>query len=154
LKGNSFTASVELGQNFALGTNGWAIEPQAQLTYQKLSFNNQTDADDFAVRLGSPDQWVGRIGGKLSKDVAVENVERLQLYGKLNLIHGFSGGDKVFLGDDFHIGKFGTNVEAGVGLNLDMTKNASFYGDASYQGRIGKGGTNGLSLNGGLRFQF
>jgi len=154
LKGNSLTASVEVGQNFALGTEGWAFEPQAQLTYQRLSFDNQTDPDDFAVTLGSPEQWVGRIGGKLSKDLAVESIERLQLYGKLNLIHGFGDGDKVFLGDDFRIGKFGTNIEAGLGLNLDMTKNASLYGDVSYQGRIGKGGTNGLSLNGGLRFQF
>jgi len=153
LKGNSFTASVEVGHNFALA-NGWAIEPQAQLTYQRLSFDNQYDIDDFAVVLGSPDQWVGRIGGRVSKDVAVESVERLQLYGKLNLIHGFGSGDRVFLGDDFHIGKFGTNIEAGVGLSLDMTKNASLYGDVSYQSRIGKGGSNGLSLNGGLRFQF
>jgi len=136
LKGNSFTASVEMGKNFAIGSDGWSIEPQAQLTYQRLSFDRAHDVDDFAIVLGSPDQWIGRIGGKLSKEVAVENIERLVLYGKLNLIHGFGDGDRVFLGD------------------LEMTKNAALYGDVTYQGRIGDGGSNGFSLNGGLRFQF
>jgi len=154
LKGNSFTASIEAGQSFALGSDGWSIEPQAQLIYQRLSFDRAHDIDDFAIVLGSPDQWVGRLGGKLSKELAVENMERFIVYGKLNLIHGFSGGDRVFLGDNFHVGEFGTQIEGGLGLNLDMTKNASLYGDVSYQGRVGDGGSNGLSLNGGLRFQF
>jgi len=153
LKGNSITASVEMGQNFAL-SDGWSIEPQAQITYQKLSFDRAHDIDDFAVVLGSPDQWVGRIGGKISKEMAVESVERLVLYGKLNLIHGFGDGDRVFLGDNFRIGEFGTHIEGGLGVNLDMTKNASLYGDVTYQGRVSDGGSNGLSLNGGLRFQF
>jgi len=154
LKGHSLTASVEVGQNFALGTDGWSIEPQAQLIYQRLSFDQAYDVDGFAVALGNPDQWVGRIGGKLSKEVAMESVERLVLYGKLNLIHGFDDGDRVFLGDNFRLGEFGTQIEGGVGLNLDMTKNAALYGDVSYQGRVGDGGSNGFSLNGGLRFQF
>jgi len=154
LKGTSFTASIEAGQRFAFGSDGWSIEPQAQLIYQRLSFDRAHDIDDFAIVLGHPDQWVGRLGGKLSKELAVENMERFIVYGKLNLIHGFSGGDRVFLGDNFHIGAFGTQIEGGLGLNLDMTKNASLYGDVSYQGRVGDGGSNGLSLNGGLRFQF
>jgi len=161
LKGNSFTASIDIGQNFALGTNGWSIEPQAQLVYQHLAFDRVMDSsatlpgqEGFAVALGHPSQWVGRVGARLKKDTFTKDGKAATFYGQLNLIHGFGEADKVWIGNEFRLNEFGTHLEMGVGLSVDISKKATLYGDIARQERISNAGMRGLTFNGGFRIKF
>jgi len=43
IKGDGFAASIATGKPFALNDQGWSIEPQAQIVYQRLSFDQAMD---------------------------------------------------------------------------------------------------------------
>ncbi|MEN3929446.1 autotransporter outer membrane beta-barrel domain-containing protein [Microvirga sp. W0021] len=153
LSGKTFAASIETGYPIKL-TESIILEPQAQLVYQRLMFDRKLDVDNFVVTLGNLDQLTARIGARLSKTYT-EKDRIVTVYGKLNLIHNFRNhSNKIYLGDDFRIGQLGTVIEAGVGINTNLSKNLSAYGDIAYQQRIGKTGVSGFSLTGGLRYTF
>ncbi|MEN3930494.1 autotransporter outer membrane beta-barrel domain-containing protein [Microvirga sp. W0021] len=154
LSGTSFSASLETGYPFQLG-NGLVLEPQAQVIYQRLMFDRKFDTDMFTVSLGTLDQVTARVGARLSKTFAQPEQDRLiTVYAKANVLHTFGSNNKVFLGDTFRIGDFGTSIEGGVGINATLSKNVSLYGEVSYQHRIGKSGVSGVSATGGLRYAF
>lgn len=154
LTGNSFSASIETGYPFRLG-GGLVLEPQAQLVYQRLTFDRKLDVDGFAVALGNQEQLTARVGARLSKTYALTGEDNLfTVYAKANVVHSFSGGGEVFLGDTFRLGRFGTSVEGGVGVNATLSKNLSLYADAAYQQHVGKSGVSGFTVTGGLRYSF
>ncbi|MFK2871899.1 autotransporter outer membrane beta-barrel domain-containing protein, partial [Dyella lipolytica] len=66
IRAHGWTASVETGYPFQLG-KGWTIEPQAQLMYQSLVFNDVVDKDNLAVKLGDVGQATYRLGARLTK---------------------------------------------------------------------------------------
>lgn len=155
LKGDTFSVSAEVGKSFELGHAGLAIEPQAQITYQRLMFDNQYDIDNFVVRLGNLDQWTGRIGGRLTKTIQTTDHDRVvTVYSKLNLIAGFGDGGTVNFGDNFQLGKYGSAVEGGLGVSAQINKKVSLYGDVAYQNKIEKAGFSGATFNGGFRVRF
>lgn len=154
LRGNSVAASVEAGYPFHLG-DGLVFEPQAQVSYQHLSFDKTIDVDEFPVDLGHQDLVTARIGAKLSKSFAQGQGDQLvSVYAKANLLHGFGSGGRVSLGDSFSLGQFGTTIEGGLGINAMVGKNLSLYGDATYQHRVGNAGASGFTFVGGLRHSF
>lgn len=153
LSGKSFSASIETGYPIALG-NGLVLEPQAQLVYQRLMFDRKEDVDNFTVNLGNQDQLTGRLGARLSKTFNADTDKLVTLYAKANVLHGIVSGGKVFLGDNFRLGRYGTAVEARLGVSATLSKNLSLYADAAYQHKVGKSGVSGVSINGGLRYSF
>jgi len=86
--------------------------------------------------------------------MATKQGHKATFYGKLNLIHGFGDGDKVWAGNEFALGKAGTRLEAGLGMSVEMSKKSSLYTDISWQERISSAGSSGLSFKGGLRINF
>ncbi|WP_339071788.1 autotransporter outer membrane beta-barrel domain-containing protein [Methylovirgula sp. 4M-Z18] len=65
-QGWGLLASLEGGYKFALG-NGWAITPQAQVIYQRLSFDGGRDAFGL-ISYQDVNNGYGRLGVKVSKD--------------------------------------------------------------------------------------
>ncbi|WP_375678781.1 MULTISPECIES: autotransporter outer membrane beta-barrel domain-containing protein [unclassified Bartonella] len=155
LKGNPLSASLTAGKTFMVGENGFVFDPQVQVVYQYLQFNKVRDVDGFDIDLGKLHQWIGRIGGRLTKRlVATDEAQVVSFYGKLHLAHGFEGKQFVHFKDAFQLGAFGSSLETGLGFNAQLSQNFALYGDLVYQHKLTKAGFSGTSFSGGLRYHF
>ncbi len=155
MSGQTFAASLETGYPIRLGFYDLSLEPQAQLVYERLKFDRAHDVDNFVVALGEQDQLIGRLGARLVKTYQRPAKDSLiTVYAKANVLHGFLDGGTAFFGDTFSIGRYGTSLEGGLGVNATLTKNLSLYGDAAYQHRLGRTGISGFTFTGGARYAF
>ncbi|GAA5110701.1 hypothetical protein GCM10023261_14590 [Bartonella jaculi] len=155
LKGKPLSVSLIGGQTFATGCEGFVFDPQVQVVYQHLQFNKARDIDNFDIEMGKLDQWVARVGGRLTKvPTGSEGVNAIAFYGKLHLVHGFGGKQTVHFKDAFQLGAFGSSLETGLGFNAKVSSQFSLHGDLVYQHKLTKAGFSGTSFSGGLRYQF
>ncbi|WP_375627316.1 autotransporter outer membrane beta-barrel domain-containing protein [Bartonella sp. PS17NMGDW] len=155
LKGNPLSASLTAGKTFMVGENGFVFDPQVQVVYQYLQFNKVPDVDGFDIDLGKLHQWIGRVGGRLTKRlVATDKAQVVSFYGKLHLAHGFEGKQFVHFKDAFQLGSFGSSLETGLGFNAQLSQKFALYGDLVYQHKLTKAGFSGTSFSGGLRYHF
>ncbi|WP_375614761.1 autotransporter outer membrane beta-barrel domain-containing protein [Bartonella sp. AC535YNZD] len=155
LKGNPLSASLSAGKTFMVGEDGFVFDPQVQVVYQYLQFNKVRDVDGFDIDLGKLHQWVGRVGGRLTKRlVATDEAQVVSFYGKLHLAHGFEGKQFVHFKDAFQLGAFGSSLETGLGFNAQLSQKFALYGDLVYQHKLTKAGFSGTSFSGGLRYHF
>ncbi|WP_375629913.1 MULTISPECIES: autotransporter outer membrane beta-barrel domain-containing protein [unclassified Bartonella] len=155
LKGFPLSASLTAGKTFMVGEDGFVFDPQVQVVYQYLQFNKVRDVDGFDIDLGKLHQWVGRVGGRLTKRlVATDEAQVVSFYGKLHLAHGFEGKQFVHFKDAFQLGAFGSSLETGLGFNAQLSQNFALYGDLVYQHKLTKAGFSGTSFSGGLRYHF
>ncbi|WP_375620132.1 autotransporter outer membrane beta-barrel domain-containing protein [Bartonella sp. TS25HLJMH] len=156
LKGNPLSASLTAGKTFMVGEeDGIVFDPQVQVVYQYLQFNKVRDVDGFDIELGKLHQWIGRVGGRLTKRlVATDKAQVVSFYGKLHLAHGFEGKQFVHFKDAFQLGSFGSSLETGLGFNAQLSQKFALYGDLVYQHKLTKAGFSGTSFSGGLRYHF
>ncbi|WP_375666426.1 autotransporter outer membrane beta-barrel domain-containing protein [Bartonella sp. TT121SHDZB] len=155
LKGNPLSASLSTGKTFMVGEDGFVFDPQVQVVYQYLQFNKVRDVDGFDIDLGKLHQWIGRVGGRLTKRlVATDEAQVISFYGKLHLAHGFEGKQFVHFKDAFQLGAFGSSLETGLGFNAQLSQKFALYGDLVYQHKLTKAGFSGTSFSGGLRYHF
>ncbi|WP_375640775.1 autotransporter outer membrane beta-barrel domain-containing protein [Bartonella sp. MM55XZML] len=155
LKGKQFSGSLTSGRTFATGYKGVVFDPQIQVVYQHLQFNQARDIDNLDVDLGKFHQWVGRVGGCLSKTFNVAEEGRVvSFYSKLSYLHSFEDKQFVSFKKDFQLGSFGSSLEAGVGFNARLSSKLSLHGDVTYQHRFKKIGFSGASFSAGLRHLF
>ncbi|WP_246046867.1 autotransporter outer membrane beta-barrel domain-containing protein [Bartonella mastomydis] len=155
LKGNPLSVSLIGGQTIATGYKGFVFDPQVQVVYQHLQFNKARDIDNFNIQMGNLDQWVARVGGRLTKNpTGSESVNAVAFYGKLYLAHGFGEKQSVHFNDAFKLGAFGSSLEAGVGFNAKLSRQFSLHADILYQHKLNKAGFSGASFSGGVRYQF
>ncbi|UNF43433.1 autotransporter outer membrane beta-barrel domain-containing protein [Bartonella krasnovii] len=155
LKGNPLNVSLVGGQTIATGYKGFVFDPQVQVVYQHLQFNKARDIDNFDIEMGNLDQWVARVGGRLTKNpTGSEGVNAVAFYGKLYLAHGFGEKQSVHFSDSFKLGAFGSSLEAGVGFNVKLLPQFSLHADILYQHKLNKAGFSGASFSGGVRYQF
>ncbi|WP_375647645.1 autotransporter outer membrane beta-barrel domain-containing protein, partial [Bartonella sp. CR84HXZ] len=155
LKGKQFSGSLTSGRTFATGYKGVVFDPQIQVVYQHLQFNPAHDVDNIEVDLGKFHQWVGRVGGRLSKTLNVSEEGRVvSFYSKLSYLHSFEDKRFVSFKNDFQLGFFGSSLEAGLGFNARLSSKLSLYGDINYQHRLTKAGFSGASFSAGLRHLF
>ncbi|EJF97934.1 outer membrane autotransporter barrel domain-containing protein, partial [Bartonella vinsonii subsp. arupensis Pm136co] len=90
LKGKHSNASLTSGQRFSIGHNGFIFDPQLQLIYQRLQFDDVRDVDNLDVSLGNFNQWTARFGGRLTKVLTPSEKERIvSFYGKLYFSRNF-----------------------------------------------------------------
>ncbi|WP_407965129.1 autotransporter outer membrane beta-barrel domain-containing protein [Bartonella sp. C271] len=153
---NTLSASATIGQQFSTGVEGLVFEPQAQLAYQRLMFDSISDNDNLEIDMNNPNQWLVRIGGRLTKTVtAAENGYAVSLYGKLNMIKAFGDSETIQVsGYDFHLDPMGSSVEGGVGINAQLNKKIELHGDISHQHKLQKAGISATSFLGGVRYRF
>ncbi|WP_175869017.1 autotransporter outer membrane beta-barrel domain-containing protein [Bartonella gabonensis] len=155
LKGQQFSGSLTSGKTFAIGYKGVVFDPQVQVIYQHLQFHQAYDVDDIDVDLGKFHQWMGRVGGRLSKTLGVvEEGREVSFYSKLSYLHNFEDKQFVFFKDDFQLGSFGSSLEVGLGFNARLSSKLSLHGDVTYQHRLKKVGFSGASFSAGLRHLF
>jgi len=160
LKGNRYGASVEVGLPIALPmANNLTIIPQVQVVYQRLKFDAGRDVDGFPVNIGSPKQVALRLGAQVQ--TLFQNIpgtgsgSNIRVYGKMHLVKHFDKDQSVWLGDDFNASKFGTNLEAGIGLNARLTKvGGTAYAELNRQQRIGSHGSQGWTFTLGAKLPF
>lgn len=140
--GHSITASVEVGQPFALGSSDWTVEPQAQLIYQQSQFGSRV-ISGAQVEQSPADAVIGRLGVRLKGDYAT-SIGRFQPYGRVNLWHGFSGHDTTrFVAPAattaVATGIGYTSVETAAGFTLKLTPTTSVYGEIGRTFKTGSG---------------
>ncbi|WP_332305125.1 autotransporter outer membrane beta-barrel domain-containing protein [Rhizobium sp. GR12] len=73
-KGKANTASIETGYGFDLGNNV-VLQPQAQLTWSKVTADSFTDGYGIAVHGQETESLVGRLGMRLEKTWYLDEVE-------------------------------------------------------------------------------
>ncbi|GAA5103204.1 hypothetical protein GCM10023260_16060 [Bartonella acomydis] len=155
LKGNPLNISFSAGKAFITGYEGLVFDPQIQLTYQHLQFHKAHDIDGFDVDIGKLDQWVMRIGGRLTKTFAESEKDRvISFYGKLHFSHRFGAKQFVHFKDAFQLGGFGSSLESGLGINSQLSPKMTLYGDLNYQHKLTRVGFSGIRFSGGLCYRF
>ena len=82
------------------------------MTYQHLNFTGITDVDGLNVNIGSPNQAVARVGGRLLRPFEMDNGKFVTPYAELNLLEGFADASSINVsGFDFGTGQFGTAMQ-------------------------------------------
>jgi outer membrane autotransporter protein len=153
---NSWTASIETGYPFALGS-GWSAEPQAQLKYQSLTFRDIQDIDNLATHIAPIGQATARLGARVSK---TDNI-RFMPYLHADVMRSMGGRPQVNVtsetwnvSDTFAGGGLGTSYRVGAGATSQFTRNLAVYGEADYMTGADDHGLEGWFANLGLRWNF
>lgn len=147
--GTGITASLEGGYPIAL-SDIWSIEPQAQLIWQHLSLDDQTDAFSD-VSFDTDEAVTGRIGMRLQGAYATTSGV-IKPYVKANVWHAFNGSDTVNFGVDPIVTDFGsTSIELGGGVTYDFTKNLSAFATTDYTFDVSGGKIETWEGNVGMR---
>lgn len=154
--GWGFTASLESGYPVALGA-GWAIEPQAQLIYQRISIDD--GADRFGqVRYDDTNAVYGRVGARLTKNGSMDDGRTITLWGRANLWHTFgadakttftslAGTNPLTLNTDLG----GSWAQFGLGASGQLTKSTSVFASADYNLGLGEAKGHGIAGRLGIK---
>lgn len=124
---NGLSFSAEYGKRFH--QEGYWIEPQAELTYGRVSSADFTTKRGAKVHQDSMDSLVGRLGFSLGKDIKQGNV-----YVRASYLYDFQGDTSVTMSKNGAATSFKTDLgggwwEFGVGTNLDLGHDTHFYLD-------------------------
>lgn len=155
LKGNPLNISLSAGKAFVSEYKNFVFDPQIQFIYQNLQFHKAHDIDDFGIEMGKLDQLVMRVGGCLIKTLAVSKENSIiSFYGKIHFSSHFGGKQFVHFKDPFQLGSFGSSLEAGLGINSQLSSKITLHGDLNYQHKLTNAGFSGVRFSGGLRYRF
>lgn len=124
---NGLSFSAEYGKRFH--QEGYWIEPQAELTYGRVSSADFMTKNGASVHQDSMDSLVGRLGFSLGKDIKQGNV-----YVRASYLYDFQGDTSVTMSKNGAATSFKTDLgggwwEFGVGTNLDLGHDTHFYLD-------------------------
>jgi len=130
-KGSSLSASLEVGQSFAL-SEGWQIEPQAQLMHQRLDLDD-VDIVGARVHQDRKGSWLARVGVRVKGDIAT-SAGRLQPYARVNLYRVAGGNDSTRFINPAAITTIAsstgsTSTELAAGFTLGLSQSTSLYGE-------------------------
>ena len=160
LKADGWSASLESGYPFVFA-NGLRLEPQAQLTWMRLKFDDATDKDGTTVKFDDDDQTIGRLGARLDRTWQDDAQREYTPYLRANYSRGWGGGSKVKVGaagsdisQDFNSGRFGQMWDVGVGGTTRFRNDVSLYAEADYRKEIDGNGAKGWRYNAGVRWTF
>ncbi|WP_157017380.1 autotransporter family protein [Mesorhizobium xinjiangense] len=142
--GVGLAASLEGGYPFDLG-DGWTVEPQAQLVYQNISFDDLNDGA-ATVRFEDVDSLAGRVGARVARIWAVSPEEQgngvasaqlATVWGRVNLWREFlaeattefsSASGFVPFRQDLEE----TWIEGEIGASMQLNASTTFYGNVDY----------------------
>lgn len=124
---NGLSFSAEYGKRFH--QESYWIEPQAELTYGRVSSADFMTKNGASVHQDSMDSLVGRLGFSLGKDIKQGNV-----YVRASYLYDFQGDTSVTMSKNGAATSFKTDLgggwwEFGVGTNLDLGHDTHFYLD-------------------------
>lgn len=147
--------SAEYGRKKVLH-HGWAIEPQAQLTYSYLWGDDYTTKNGAKVQQDNADSLVGRLGFVLSREFDSQTKNPSRVYFKAAVLHDFLGDtqsqimDDIIFSDQDDLGD--TWYLLGIGTNIHFSDATQFYLDAERS--FGSDVKMKYRFNAGLRFEF
>ena len=155
-KQHAYSVSVEYGRRFDY-RQGLFFEPQAQFTLGWLSGINYTTDRGANGYIEGMNSAIGRIGFIMGQKIKNGS----DIYLKADLLHEFAGKRDLQLTSDAggtndilskHNDYGDTWFELGLGANVKLSKDSSFYGEVErgFGGDINKK----WSINAGLRFMF
>lgn len=155
-KEHAYSISVEYGQRFDY-RHGLFFEPQAQFTLGRLSGINYTTDRGANGYIEGMNSAIGRIGFVMGQKIKNGS----DIYLKADLLHEFAGKRDLQMASDAgstndilskHNDYGDTWFELGLGANIRLSKDSSFYGEVErgFGGDINKK----WSVNAGLRFTF
>ncbi|WP_407146501.1 autotransporter outer membrane beta-barrel domain-containing protein [Bradyrhizobium sp. ORS 86] len=157
--GWGLTASLEAGKAFQLG-NGWAIEPQAQLVYQRVSLSGAADAFGL-VQFADSDAVRGRIGARLARTFAISAdyaPRLLTTWTTVNVWHGFTGDPKTTFADLQGLNAVtlssklgGTWAQVQAGITGQVYQNVAVFTSADYNVSIDSGGSTSFGGRAGIK---
>ncbi len=146
--------SVEGGYPLALG-GGLVIEPQAQLSYQKVKFDTFVDVDRITVDLQGGESLRGRAGARIKKDFNPNTTRQWTLYAEGHLFHEFLKDRGVTAsGISFASDTLGTSAQLGGGIHAQVGANTTGFAGVSYSKGLSKGAADAWSGNLGVRVAF
>lgn len=150
--GGAFAASVEGGYPVHLG-NGWTIEPQAQLIWQRVDLDDTRDRFS-TIDYGATDGFTGRLGARLEANTVVNGIP-LQPFVDVNLWHSFDATSPVVFNERAVVTDLGgTALEVGGGISAQLSKFVSLYGAASFATDLEGGDHQSYGGNIGLRIRW
>ncbi|MDR2219902.1 MAG: autotransporter outer membrane beta-barrel domain-containing protein [Methylobacillus sp.] len=147
-EGLGLAASAEIGKPFRNESNGYFIEPQAQIIYQTIDLhdaNQPTTTSSARVKYSDVDSLVGRIGARLGRtwslDENMPHGRQVTAWIRPNIWREFRGdpitkissatGDIPFRAD---LG--GTWGEINIGISAQRSLNTTLFANASYNQRF------------------
>lgn len=135
VSGTGIAASLEAGMPIPLN-NAVAIEPQAQLIWQRQSFDSFNDIFS-SVALGDANTLTGRLGLRIPVTIAV-GATQLRPYLEANLWHTFSHSRDIAFAvtDLIGVQSRGTAVEVGAGIAAQINRQVSAYASAGYTSSV------------------
>lgn len=146
--------SVEGGYPIDIGA-GLVIEPQAQLSYQKIKFDRFVDVDGIAVDLKGGESLRGRVGGRIKKAFNANTSRQWTLYAEGNLVHEFLKDSGVQTsGVTFASDSLGTSAQLGGGIQAQLGANTAVFASVSYSKGLSKSAADAWSGNVGVRVAF
>ena len=150
-----FSASAEYGHKFDLGWS-WSVEPQAQIKYSYLWGDDYTSDNGAKIYQDDTDSLVGRLGFLVAKEFGTDTENPVRIYAKGSVLHEFLGDRDETLYQDVAMHDStdlaGTWYSAGVGANVGLSENCSFYVDAERD--FGTDIKVQYRIQGGFRFEF
>jgi len=153
-KGWGWGLSLEGGYPFDMG-NGLILEPQAQLTYQRIRFDKFTDVDRIDVDLNGGESLRGRFGGRMLKTITTNIDRQWTPYIEANLLHEFlSDGSITASNVRFDSESMGTSLQLGGGLNARLGLNSSVFASLSYEKGLTSASADVWGGNVGVRVDF
>ncbi|HGY3716309.1 TPA: autotransporter outer membrane beta-barrel domain-containing protein [Citrobacter gillenii] len=139
VKGNTLTASTEVGKSFRLGASAWSLEPQAQLIYQFSDFDNSTldGVTQTKVKMDTADSFTARLGVRLVADYDT-NHGKFQPYGRVNVWQGLGSKDKTQFSNavattTLESSQQYSSTEVAAGLSWSIDRNLQVYGELGTQ---------------------
>ena len=139
VKGNTLTASTEVGKAFRLGASAWSLEPQAQLIYQYSNVDNSTldGVTQTKVKMDTADSFTARLGVRLVADYDT-NHGKFQPYGRVNVWQGLGSKDKTHFSNavattTLESSQQYSSTEVAAGLSWSIDRNLQVYGELGTQ---------------------
>jgi type V secretory pathway adhesin AidA len=148
LEGDGAMASIEVGSPWALRDEGrWTLEPQLQVIWQRIDFDNQTDPFS-EIAFDSDNSVIGRFGLRLAGSYDTSG-GWVQPYLKLNIWHGFGGEDRLRFGSDLIVTEQSFSaIEFGGGVVVRLNDRFSLFAVADYTVDSGDDGEERKSFEG------
>ncbi|HAT7503938.1 TPA: autotransporter outer membrane beta-barrel domain-containing protein, partial [Citrobacter braakii] len=139
VRGNTLTASTEVGKSFRLGASAWSLEPQAQLIYQYSDFDNGRldGVTQTKVKMDTADSFTARLGVRLVADYDT-NHGKFQPYGRVNVWQGLGSKDKTHFSNavattTLESSQQYSSTEVAAGLSWSIDRNLQVYGELGTQ---------------------
>lgn len=139
VRGNTLTASTEVGKSFRLGASAWSLEPQAQLIYQHSDFDNGRldGVTQTKVKMDTADSFTARLGVRLVADYDT-NHGKFQPYGRVNVWQGLGSKDKTHFSNavattTLESSQQYSSTEVAAGLSWSIDRNLQVYGELGTQ---------------------